>query len=154
MDELIQNTAKKMNEIRAEFIKKNNNIYRIINYNEKGNQKNSLFSPVITRNVYDQADAKINDIKQQCTHLIETHMLNFIRQHKLANKESIINAKHRRFAKNVIALLENKFNENEYPNDKEKQQIANICKITVKQVNNWYTNKRNRAKTYKIINKD
>ncbi|KAI5151197.1 hypothetical protein ENBRE01_1963 [Enteropsectra breve] len=53
--------------------------------------------------------------------------------------------KPKRFPKKIIEILESSFRIDRYPNDQEKLDIANICGITIKQVNNWFTNKRNRS---------
>lgn len=52
----------------------------------------------------------------------------------------------KRFSKNITDYLENAFKNDQYPTDLEKISLAKICNLTLKQVNNWFTNKRNRTK--------
>ncbi|ORD97648.1 HD1 [Hepatospora eriocheir] len=52
----------------------------------------------------------------------------------------------KRFSKKVVDILEESFLKDKYPGNSEKNKLANLCLITSKQVNNWFTNKRNRAK--------
>ena len=54
--------------------------------------------------------------------------------------------KNKRFTKHIIDILEKCFLLDAYPSEQEKEQIAEQCHMRIKQVNNWFTNKRNRAK--------
>ena len=57
----------------------------------------------------------------------------------------------KRFPKNVVNILENSFLRDKYPNDDEKVELAKRCFISIRQVNNWFTNKRNRSKINDIV---
>lgn len=147
MDDAIHNTAKQMNKIRFEYIRKNNKICEIINQEtDQVSLDSSIFAPVVTQAVFDKAEENLLAIKQQGTGLIETFLHDFIVTEKAQLKDSVNLCRTRRFSKGVITMLESSFAANEYPSDQEKQVIANTCRITTKQVNNWFTNKRNRAK--------
>ena len=54
--------------------------------------------------------------------------------------------KSRRFNKKTVQILEESFKRDSYPNEDEKIRLARLCSLSSKQVNNWFTNKRNRAK--------
>ncbi|KAF5140210.1 homeodomain protein class 2 [Vairimorpha ceranae] len=54
----------------------------------------------------------------------------------------------KRFSKNITDILEQSFKNSQYPSDFEKVQLADICNLSIKQVSNWFTNKRNRFKSY------
>ena len=60
---------------------------------------------------------------------------------------SLYSDKNRRFSKSVINVLEESFRNEPYPNEFEKERISKICKLSLRQVNNWFTNKRNRTKS-------
>lgn len=62
---------------------------------------------------------------------------------------NIEHVKAKRFSQNVVSVLEKSFKLDKYPSDEEKTNIAQKCNITTKQVNNWFTNKRNRTKMSK-----
>ncbi|KAM0675363.1 hypothetical protein GVAV_001188 [Gurleya vavrai] len=147
MNNFILTTATKMNKVKFMFVEKNNNIYKLINDNlEKKKENLSIFSPEISNKVRNNINDTLNSMKKQSTSVIEIFLRDFIESEKNLQKDSFSTAKSRRFSKGIIELLENSFFANEYPSDPEKQAIANACKITTKQVNNWFTNKRNRAK--------
>jgi len=59
------------------------------------------------------------------------------------------NSKNRRFSKDISNVLEHSFRYNMYPSEDEKMVLAQRCKISLKQVSNWFTNKRNRTKSMK-----
>lgn len=52
----------------------------------------------------------------------------------------------RRFSKGVLRILETSFSHNQYPTEEEKERIGQACQLHPRQVNNWFTNKRNRSK--------
>ncbi|ORD97646.1 HD1 [Hepatospora eriocheir] len=58
----------------------------------------------------------------------------------------------KRFSKNVIDILNESFAKSDYPSYEEKIKLANLCLVTLRQVNSWFINKRNRMK--KLHNKD
>lgn len=71
-----------------------------------------------------------------------------LKEHYQTGQQAILheNKKIKRFSKKIIDVLEQSFARDKYPNEEEKQRIANLCLISLKQVNNWFTNKRNRTK--------
>ena len=54
--------------------------------------------------------------------------------------------KNRRFSKNTIKTLEASFIHEPYPSEHEKERIGKLCQLNIRQVNNWFTNKRNRSR--------
>ena len=56
--------------------------------------------------------------------------------------------RNRRFSKHIISVLEDSFKDDPYPNESEKERIAIQCQLSMRQVNNWFTNKRNRTKIH------
>lgn len=64
----------------------------------------------------------------------------------LYNPDGNENVKSRRFPKFITEALERSFEVDQYPSETEKSRLARICKLSTKQINNWFTNKRNRSK--------
>lgn len=146
--------ATKMNEIRYMYIKKNNEIAKLYDDMVKTTKESeqSIFGPVISKQLTEEFINTLDTMKMQSTEIIEKQLAAYIKIIKKEQKE-IHSLKARRFTKPVISILESSFAKNEYPTDAEKQGIAIKCNISAKQVNNWFTNKRNRAKCYKIHKK-
>lgn len=141
-------TASKMNSIRYLFAKKCNNLCSIIiNAQQETNKTaNNLFTPILTDSFKQVFYKSLRNMKIKSTDTVSFLLTNYIINEKSNLKEESSQVRTRRFSKNIIEILEASFYANEYPTDSEKQDIAKICKITTKQVNNWFTNKRNRAK--------
>jgi len=55
----------------------------------------------------------------------------------------------KRFHPQVVAMLESYFRQNPYPDDDARRYIASTLNLTLKQVINWFTNKRMRL-SYKV----
>ena len=85
-------------------------------------------------------------------HCVTNKMLLELKEHFRITKTTapFENRKIKRFSKKVIDILETSFRSDRYPSEEEKNRIANLCLISVKQVNNWFTNKRNRSKQYDV----
>lgn len=59
---------------------------------------------------------------------------------------AICNSKSRRFPKAITDALEKYFEFEQYPSDVKKSILAKELGLTLTQVKNWFTNKRNRVK--------
>ncbi len=67
------------------------------------------------------------------------------------NEFSTTSRRTKRFSKRVInALKDSYYNLGKYPSEFEKMRLVDLCSITVKQVNSWFTNKRSRDKHAKL----
>lgn len=55
-------------------------------------------------------------------------------------------ARTRRFPRTITEVLEESFEVDQYPSECEKKRLACSCGLSPKQINNWFTNKRNRSK--------
>ncbi|KAG0438938.1 Homeobox protein HD-1 [Dictyocoela muelleri] len=59
---------------------------------------------------------------------------------------AMCNSKSRRFPKSITDALEKYFEIDQYPSDGNKSMLAKELGLTLTQVKNWFTNKRNRVK--------
>lgn len=83
-------------------------------------------------------------IKSISVNKIEAVLCNVLLNNPNENRHRPLKA--RRFSLEIIKVLEQSFNKNPYPSDEEKMILGRRCRITLKQVANWFTNKRNRQK--------
>lgn len=148
MSENVLSTATKMNEIRFIFSKYMN---KLTSKNKsllyESDSKYGIFAPVILQNYEIFVKETIDKIKSESIEIIEELMLEFIENEKCDLRYSTSpQQRTKRFSKDTLEILEDSFLVNEYPNDEEKYRIAKRCRITSKQVSNWFTNKRNRTK--------
>lgn len=138
----IDETATIMNKIRFICAEKNNNIYNCI----KPNISCDIFKPTITKDFVNKVNTGITDMKINACSNIENKLMEFIARNDMCESSSP-NSKTRRFSKDISTLLEQSFCYNMYPTEDEKLALAQRCRISLKQVSNWFTNKRNRTKT-------
>lgn len=150
MSELIVSTASRMNEIRFIFVKHMNNlITKNKNIKYQKDIKLGVFEAEITQRYDYFLEDVIQKMKGQSLESIENYMQDFIQREASSIRYSISpQQRTKRFSKDTLEILENSYIVNEYPTDDEKVRIAKRCKITAKQVSNWFTNKRNRSKNH------
>lgn len=139
--------ASKMNELRQLYLNCNANILYNLNNLEKENfgfDKNN--QAVISLGVLNHINHGLSKVREAVVNSISNELTIFLSPSSMMNP---MNKKVKRFSKKVIEILELSFKKEKYPSDAEKSRLANLCLISPKQVNNWFTNKRNRSKTYK-----
>lgn len=143
-----EKAATKMNGIRHMYLNCNKSIHTKLEALEKefckSNNNAILGISIGLRNII---DLKIEKLREITTNAISDELTNFLAHNELSNLQD--HKKTKRFSKKVIEILETSFKKEKYPSDSEKARLANLCMISSKQVNNWFTNKRNRSKTYK-----
>lgn len=125
--------------IRKNYIKLHNNLYDMV-YNEVGGDFSKLSNTSIRT---------INDTLFYLQRITSDALKDVI--YEYINSEAFHSARNRRFPKRIVEDLEKYFEYNQYPNDTAKEKIAKKLNLTIKQVNNWFTNKRNRVK-YSLTN--
>ncbi|ORD95235.1 HD1 [Hepatospora eriocheir] len=107
--------------------------------------KDSYFIPKLSKETRNQLISKIEEAKETVVNNITTEINSMLIP--CINTGSFDTSRRaKRFSKKVIDILEESFAKDKYPNDDVKNKLANLCLITPKQVNNWFTNKRNRTK--------
>lgn len=106
-------------------------------------EKGPTFSPQLSLRSKNLCIAKIHE----CRKTLVNQILSDLSSHFSAESQDYeATRKAKRFSKQVINVLEENFAKDKYPTESEKMRIANVCLISLKQVSNWYTNKRNRTK--------
>lgn len=147
-DQSIASTTTKMNKVRFLYAERNNTIIeKIKEILKEYNVDKNIFSPVICDEFIKNLNQKKTLMQEKGVKIIETclsQFLNFVHQD---SNSSSPNSKTRRFSKDISSLLEQSFCYNMYPSEDEKLALAQRCRISLKQVSNWFTNKRNRTKT-------
>ncbi|EJW04905.1 hypothetical protein EDEG_00125 [Edhazardia aedis USNM 41457] len=147
MNDEILTLARHMHGIQLLFIEKNNTFHDILEPVIKGRKK-SLFEPEIPTCIVNELVKQLNDMKRDSCLLIEKCLDDFTECEINKTNEMCDKTKTRRFNKKTIDLLEGFFIRDNYPSDRDKFHIAKVCKLTPKQVANWFTNKRNRNKQF------
>ncbi|ORD98276.1 HD1 [Hepatospora eriocheir] len=106
---------------------------------------NAGFIPMSSKNVIEKLIGILENAKKDTVNNITTEINSMLIP--CINTGSFDTSRRaKRFSKKVIDILEESFAKDKYPNDDVKNKLANLCLITPKQVNNWFTNKRNRTK--------
>lgn len=107
--------------------------------------KSSTMLPTISRGMQSIVFRKLQVAKE---YIVDNILLEISKDSSIyAFKDAMDQTKAKRFSRSIIEQLEKSFRQERYPSDEEKACLANKCGITTKQVNNWFTNKRNRSKT-------
>lgn len=148
MSENVISTATKMNEIRFIFVKHMNNLAsKNMMLNTEKNKRFGVFDPIMPKRYEVFLESIIEKMKNQSLDIIESYMIEFVENENINLRYSNSpQQRTKRFSKDTLEILEDSFHINEYPTDEEKARLAKRCRITSKQVSNWFTNKRNRAK--------
>lgn len=145
----------KMNEIRSAYIETNNRICKCIeDISNTFYKTNKKLHPRICKNVRENLQLRIQSMREHAVNYIQftfNKCITVLMKQKEEN--SIILKNTRRFPKRVINILENSYKEEPYPTELEKTKLASLCKLSGKQINNWFTNKRNRSKMMGCIEK-
>lgn len=143
-----ERTAARMNEMRQIYLTCCKSIITKLEAKEDEFKKSSqLFRPAISLSLARMIVRKMDMTREFTVSTISHELSIFLSQGGFWSNLSHKKAK--RFSKKVIEILETSFKKEKYPSDGEKLRLANLCMISTKQVNNWFTNKRNRSKTFK-----
>lgn len=139
----------KMNEIRLCYIETNNrmcdSIDRLTSSYIKDNKK---LQPQISLFTKELILKRLQHMRKTAVDYISYGLEKCIQRLNEPSDLSSI-SKTRRFPKKIIEALEESFNIDNYPSDYEKSRLARMYKLSLKQINNWFTNKRNRTKLTK-----
>ncbi|EOB12248.1 Homeobox protein HD-1 [Nosema bombycis CQ1] len=139
----------KMNEIRLCYIETNNrmcdSIDRLTSSYIKDNKK---LQPQISLFTKELILKRLQHMRKTAVDYISYGLEKCIQRLNEPSDLSNI-SKTRRFPKKIIEALEESFNIDNYPSDYEKSRLARMYKLSLKQINNWFTNKRNRTKLTK-----
>jgi hypothetical protein len=149
-----QRAVSRMNKIRLLYIEANNKITELVdNYSASFLAKNKKMQPRISKEIKRKIQEKMKSMRESAVNGINS---NFERCLDILNQSDLFLTSYpstRRFSKSTVDRLEQSFKENQYPSDFEKSRLVKICNLTLKQINNWFTNKRNRNKMYSDCNK-
>jgi len=149
-----QNVVSKMNKIRLLYIEANNKINdQFDNLTTIFTSKNSTITPAVSIGTRLQIQEKLKAMREIAVNSINNIFENGIHLLPYSDIHSSRYSSSRRFSRNIVEFLEQSFSQNNYPTDFEKARLAKSCNLTIKQVNNWFTNKRNRNKMYQNCNK-
>ncbi|EPR77655.1 Homeobox protein [Spraguea lophii 42_110] len=170
---LEQKIAEALCEIRYRYIEFNNMVYQLLNNPEEldqpedktvdmglnsksSNHNRSMVKPILGNATREFIISSINLVNSFTVKKIEDVLEQYIAYlHSMKTGESYNSSgKQRRFSKEVIEGLEASFERDNYPSDQEKVDLARRFKLSLKQVNNWFTNKRNRAKYQRNLNEN
>ncbi|ADM12467.2 homeobox domain-containing transcription factor [Encephalitozoon intestinalis ATCC 50506] len=145
MSRLPNLASSRMNEIRKVYIEANNRIVEEIDAVTEKFSKEVETIPNISASVRIYLEEKIRSIREFVVDSIGFSIGEFRALYNPDGNESI---KTRRFPKFITEALERSFEIDQYPSEAEKSRLAKICKLSTKQINNWFTNKRNRSKSH------
>lgn len=144
MSNLSNMIASRISEIRRSYVEANNRIINRIEtaigefrYHSAGN------APEISVSVRAYLDSRIRNIREMVVDHIEFGIKKLGLLYHPVDGEGL---RSRRFSKSVTDILEQSFEVDQYPPEFEKARLAKVCGLSTKQINNWFTNKRNRTK--------
>ncbi|ELA41328.1 uncharacterized protein VICG_01568 [Vittaforma corneae ATCC 50505] len=147
---VVKELQSKMNGIRQMYLNCCKSILKNLESKENELQKSNVpFQPSISLNLRNIITTKIENIRELAVNNIAQELSTFLSQRGGGFQHPLNHKKAKRFSKKIIEILESSFRKDKYPTDTEKLRLANLCMISTKQVNNWFTNKRNRSKSYK-----
>jgi hypothetical protein len=136
--------ACKLNEIRSCYVEANNRMKDRAEAAAK--ERKAILScvpPEISSSVRSYVEYKLRCLRESVVDHIGFGVGKF---HETYYPMAQDNLKARRFSKSVVDTLEQSFEIDQYPSDAEKERLASVCRLSVRQINNWFTNKRNRTK--------
>jgi hypothetical protein len=137
----------KMNEIRLLYIETNNILCELIDRLATSFfRQNKKLQPTISIEIRELIEAKFSNMREKAVDNISSGFYKYFDSIENIHRYTSESGP-RRFSKKITDYLENSFKNDQYPTDLEKISLAKICNLTLKQVNNWFTNKRNRSKT-------
>lgn len=146
MSENIIYTATKMNEVRFLFKDLHDHLLKKLAKTFRKHNSN-VFDVCMTTQLSEYLNNNLEKFKNSSYNTIEDFLESFlIYENDTLHLEK---NKTKRFSREILEVMEKSFIKNDYPSDNEKIRIARRCHITVKQVANWFTNKRNRSKDFK-----
>ncbi|AFM99241.1 putative homeodomain-containing transcription factor [Encephalitozoon hellem ATCC 50504] len=135
--------SSRINEIRRIYVEANNRIVDEMDSMVDKFVKSTGGIPDISPEVSAYLEERIRRIREFVVDSIGFSISEF---KTLYNPNGSENAKSRRFPKFITEALERSFEVDQYPSEAEKARLARVCKLSTKQINNWFTNKRNRSK--------
>lgn len=142
--------ACKLAELRYHYARNNSNIISMLEEAESGFiWNNTVAAPIISYGMKMYLCDKMDKIRQNLVDSFIREINNFVSETKAYPDSGVPSKKQKRFSKKVLKILEDSFNKDKYPSEPEKILLARKCYISLKQVNNWFTNKRNRSKSYR-----
>ncbi|KCZ77866.1 hypothetical protein H311_01117 [Anncaliia algerae PRA109] len=146
MEEWIKELSNKLMDFKFTFVEANNNL---IDKFETLNAKNmclaEIIRPCVSNAVRDLLNSKLNSMQKAAVNAIASTFKTF-QEATTPHRKSNDGLYNRRFDKITIYALEESFKKNPYPSEQEKARIQQEYGITLRQVSNWFTNKRNRSK--------
>ena len=131
-----------MNEMRNSYVDANNRIIEKMDLMAEEFVNEIGVVPEISEGV----KLYIEDCIRHMREIVVDHVGMAICEFKAAYNPCEESTKSRRFPKFITDELERSFEVDQYPSDHEKAKLSKICKLSIKQINNWFTNKRNRNK--------
>ncbi|AFN83951.1 homeobox domain-containing transcription factor [Encephalitozoon romaleae SJ-2008] len=145
MSKLPNLVSSRINEIRRIYVEANNRIVDEMDSMVDKFVKSIGSVPDISTGVSAYLEERIRYIREFVVDSIGFSISEF---RALYNPDGNENARSRRFPKFITEALERSFEIDQYPSETEKSRLAKICKLSTKQINNWFTNKRNRSKSH------
>jgi hypothetical protein len=144
MTDLSDAIACKLNEIRSYYVEANNRAKDRAEAAVKDRRAAlGAIPPEISTSVRSYIDYKLKCLRESVVDHIGFGVNKFRETYYPTAQD---NLKTRRFSKAVVDTLEQSFDVDQYPSDAEKERLASVCRLSIRQINNWFTNKRNRTK--------
>lgn len=139
--------ASKMHEMKQNYIRSNDTITHMLRCEEMVfMSKNFNIIPEISPNIMSCLKSKVKLARKAVVDGICFSMIKF-KECQLRPKKHH-QTKPGRFSIEVVEMLERSFEMEHYPSDEQKKRLIETSNLSIKQINNWFTNKRNRSRQY------
>ncbi|KAF7679709.1 Homeobox protein HD-1 [Astathelohania contejeani] len=138
--------ANTMNGMRHNFADRNNRIYEGYKNILEPNTNPTLLTPRISNQVRERLNKKLIAMQEKTIEALGNCLTHYIEMSKCSNDGFFWDERSSRFSKAIVDSLEESFSRDQYPSDAEKLRLSNLHRLSIKQVSNWFTNKRNRTK--------
>ncbi|KAI4291125.1 hypothetical protein PAPHI01_0399 [Pancytospora philotis] len=146
--EYTEKTALKITGMRYNYVQFVNKLLNMMQYYEdEYSQSSSTFTPAISYRVKCILEDRLAIVRRKIVDSMVMELKEFAA--KPIDLSILKTKKNKRFPMSVIQILNSAIQRNKYPSEAERILIARQCKISTKQVNNWFTNKRNRDRNRK-----
>ncbi|KRH94065.1 Homeobox protein HD-1 [Pseudoloma neurophilia] len=147
MPKKMKEIAYNLNGIRDAYISRHNSLCQEIREAvNRFKQQTGRKSVPITDSTRKEIEFRVDQMRRTSVYSIEEVLEKLLLQ---KNMKQIRNISPRtRFSKTVTDDLENFFEVNPYPTEQDRKNMAVRHGLSLKQIANWFTNKRNRTSSF------
>lgn len=143
MSKLPELVSSRMSEMRSKYIEANNRVVEQVDGMMEEFAETMCSVPDVSPGVQAYLVHAMERIREVVVDHIGLSIREFQTHYSPGEGDGM---KSRRFPKFITEALERSFEVDQYPSDAEKSRLAKVCRLSTKQINNWFTNKRNRSK--------